>query len=40
MDNDFKNCILAMGEQISKFTTVDLKPLRPNACDKQLTNDI
>jgi hypothetical protein len=40
MNNDFKNRILAMGEQIAMFTTVDFKPSRPNAYDKQLTNDI
>lgn len=35
-DEDFRNSVLALGEKVALFTTIDLKPSRPNAYDKRI----
>ncbi|TLX77175.1 exoenzyme S synthesis protein B [Labilibacter sediminis] len=36
-DKNFRETVMAMGEKIALFTTVDLKPSRPNTYDKRIT---
>ncbi|WP_066630088.1 adenine nucleotide alpha-hydrolase family protein [Labilibacter marinus] len=36
VDADFRNELITMGEQSALFTTVDLKPSRPNAYDNRI----
>jgi uncharacterized protein len=35
-DEDFRNSVLALGEKVALFTTIDLKPSRPNVYDKRI----
>ncbi|MCW3785084.1 exoenzyme S synthesis protein B [Plebeiibacterium sediminum] len=39
-DPDFRNAVIELGEKLALFTTLDLKPSRPNAYDNRITNDI
>ena len=39
-DSNFRNSVLALGEKLALFTTLDLKPSRPNAYDNRITNDV
>lgn len=38
-DEEFRNSVLALGEELALFTTIDLKPSRPNAYDNRIKND-
>ncbi len=39
-DLNFRNIVIALGEKLALFTTLDLKPSRPNSYDKRIKNDI
>ncbi len=39
-DLNFRNSVIALGEKLALFTTLDLKPSRPNAYDNRITNDV